>query len=184
MFPHTIVLIVVYPLTVIAMFQQSAVNDKMWGACGEAGTPYVRKDPPVVHGKPYVVPTLRLRVVDAQTGKPIVGRELMVHYVWRWYEYSHEGHVLGVWSDVSIPRKCTTDQEGFLSVPEFRITPHGWYKGKLLLWRKPEFTHLSVTVDFHNFTNRFRSVSFRIDKTDINRYQEADSQFINLRVSP
>jgi len=178
------VLTLVYPLTVIALFQQSTVNDKMSGACGEAGTPYARQDLPVVHGTPYVVPTLRVRIVDAQTGKPIAGHELMVHYVWRWYEYPHEGHLLGVWSDVSIPRKCATDQEGFVSVPEFRITPLGWYKGKLLLWRKPEFTHLSVTVDFHNSTSTFRSVSFRIDKTDIKRYQDADSQFINLRVSP
>jgi len=62
MFRHTLVLTLVYPLTVIALFQQSTVNDKMSGACGEAGTPYARQDLPVVHGTPYVVPTLRVRV--------------------------------------------------------------------------------------------------------------------------
>lgn len=143
----------------------------------------VRQDPPVIEGTPYVVPTLRLRIVDAQSGKPVADREVWVQYVWHWFEYPHEGFVFGVWSDVRIPRKCATDLEGFVDVPQFRVTPRGWYKGKLLLWHKPEFTHLEIKTTRSTGTGAVQTDSFEIDRKDLNRYQDEKRQSLTLRIS-
>ena len=135
------------------------------------------KTPPLIYGKPYVVPRLRFHILDAQTGTPIIGREVIVHYSWRWFEYPLPENLFGGWTQSSVLRKCVTDNLGFLEIPEFQVTPSGWYSGKFLLGRKPEFSHLEVSVHWEK-----RITSFSFNKSSIERYQKEKTNGISLRV--
>lgn len=111
--------------------------------------------PPVIFGKPFVVPTLRIRVIDAGTGKPLIGKEVIVRYVWRWLEYPYQEHPFGAWSDAYDLVRCVTDQNGMVVIAEHQVVPSGWYKGKYTLGHKPSFRRLDISV------NTGRSITHR-----------------------
>lgn len=147
-------------------------------ACGVVEDGYGRSQrPPVVFGKAYTVPKLRLRVTDVSTGVPVVGREVFVRYVWRWFEYPYPERALGVWSEAFDLVKCATGEQGFVEMPELKVTPSGWYKGKMLLGRKPEFTHLDVSVHFETHITHVR-----VTKSELERYRKSKADTFPLKV--
>lgn len=159
--------------------QAAARASKPRGACGavEAAHNLPRKAP-VVYGKPYIVPKFRLRVVDERTGEPVAGREVIVRYSWRWFEYPYPEHPLGVWSDAYELVRCRSDKGGVVEMSEFRVEPRGWYKGRLLMGRKPEFTDLDVSVHLEKHITHAR-----ITKGQLERYKKSKADTIPLRVS-
>lgn len=51
--------------------------------------------------------------------------------------------------------ECSTDNQGYLTVPEYRLVPRGWYKGNYLLGRKPEFKDLELSIEnYHVWMTR------------------------------
>lgn len=163
---------------VCASGQESSGVAKSKAACGVVEEAYGRSQkPPVVFGKTYIVPKLRLRVTDVETGKPVAGREVFVRYVWRWFEYPYSERPLGVWSDAFDLVKCATDGQGFVDMPELKVTPGGWYKGKMLLGRKPEFTHLDVSVHFETHITHVR-----VTKAELERYRKSKADTMPLQV--
>ena len=147
--------------------------------CGEREQGFGRsQNPPVINGKPYTVPELRLQIIDDQTDRPIGNREVIVRYVWRWFEYPYPERLLGVWSDAFDFVRCTSSKDGLVLLSEFKVTPLGWFKGKMLMGRKPEFTHLDVSVHLEE-----QITHVRVTKDELERYRSSNSNPIPLRVS-
>jgi hypothetical protein len=120
------------------------------GKCGEPsencfGTA-CRRGEPVIFGKPYAAPRLRLRVVDEGTGRPLAGVRLTTLYVWQWLEYPYPEHLFGAWTDESYSASCATDGGGLVEVKEFNVVPHGWYKGIHSVGHKPRFSRVQVSM--------------------------------------
>ena len=147
--------------------------------CGELEQSYGHsQNPPVINGKPYTVPELRLKITDDRTGRPIGDREVIVRYVWRWFEYPYPERLLGVWSDAFDFVRCTSSKDGLVLLSEFKVTPLGWFKGKMLMGRKPEFTHLDLSVHLEE-----QITHVRVTKDELERYRSSNSNPIPLRVS-
>lgn len=159
--------------------QEPGAASRPEAGCGavEAGYGLPQK-PAVVYGKPYVVPKFRLLVTDERTGAPAAGREVIVRYSWRWFEYPYPEHPLGVWSDSYELVRCVTDKGGSVEMPEFKLEPRGWYKGRLLMGRKPAFTHLDVSVHLGKHITHIT-----IAKGELERYKKSKAETIPLRVS-
>ena len=166
-------------IAVLAIAQQSGPKIKPHPACGvvEAGHGRPQKAP-VVYGKPYVVPKFRLLVTDEVTGAPIAEREVIVRYVWRWFEYPYPERPLGVWSEAYDLVRCTTNNHGEVEMSEFKVGPIGWYEGGMLMGRKPEFTHLDVSVHLEKHITHVR-----LTKNDLERYRRGKADTIPIRVS-
>lgn len=166
-------------MAVLAPGQQSDPKMKPHPPCSvvedRSGRP---QKPPVVYGKPYILPKFRLRITDERTGAPIAERQVIVRYVWRWFEYPYPEHPLGVWSDDYDLVRCTTDKHGEVEMSEFKVVPSGWYKGKMLMGRKPEFTHLDVSVHLEKHITHVR-----LTKDDLDRYWRVKADTISLKVS-
>lgn len=128
--------------------------------------------PPVIFGKPFIVPSLRIRVIESGAGNPLIRKELIVRYVWRWLEYPYQEHPFGAWSDAYDLMRCVTDQNGMIIIAEHKVIPSGWYKGKYSLGHKPSFQHLDISV------NTGRSITHREIKQkfleDLRRRNESD----------
>jgi len=151
---------------------------KPHAACGVVEKGYGQPQrPPVVFGKPYTVPKFRLRVTDEATGAPVAGREVFVRYVWRWFEYPYPEHIFGAWSEAFDLVKCVTDEEGFVEMSEFRVTPGGWYRGKMLLGQKPEFKHLDVSVHMDAYIRHVL-----ITKRELERQKKSKTDTVTLKV--
>ncbi len=175
----SLAILTLIPLLLIAASssgQQPAPKSR--AACGAIEEWYgLPQKQPVVYGEPYIVPKLRLRITDERTGVPIARREVIVRYVWRWFEYPYQEHPLGVWSDAYELVRCRTNEDGVIEVPEFKVVPRGWYKGKLLMGRRPEFTHLDVSVHLE------KHISHRgITKGKLERYEGSKTGTIPLQV--
>lgn len=178
MFRAILVQISVLAVAVFASGQQPAPTSKPHAACSIPEAGYGRpQKPPVVYGKPYTVPKLRLRITDERTGVPVAGREVIVRYVWRWFEHPYPERPLGVWSDAYDLVKCVADTHGIVGMSEFKVVPSGWYKGKMLMGRKPEFTHLDVSVHLEKHTTHVR-----ITKDELDRYKSSKADAIPLQV--
>jgi hypothetical protein len=179
MFRGVMIQNILLTIVVLLLGQQSVPTTKSHSACGVVEEGYGRpQKPPVIYGKPYIVPKFRLRITDEQTGRPIAEREVIVRYVWRWFEYPYPDRLLGVWSDANDLVKCTTGNQGEVEMSEFRVVPSGWYKGKMLMGRKPEFTHLDVSVQLEK-----QLTNFRLTKDDLKHYRSSKADFIPLKVS-
>jgi hypothetical protein len=158
--------------------QRPSGAEKPHSACGVIEKGYGQpQSPPVVQGKAYTVPKFRLLFEDERTGAPIDEREVYVRYVWRWFEYPYQEHPFGVWSDAFDLVKCVTDKRGVVEMSEFKVTPGGWYKGKWLLGRKPEFTHLDVSVHFETHITHVR-----ITKGELEKYRKSKADAITRKV--
>lgn len=109
-----------------------------------------QKGDPVITGAAFTIPSLKLRVTDSKTGKPVSRKEVVVRYVWRWFEYPYPDHAFGVWSDAYDLIECSTDDDGYFLLPEYKLVPRGWYQGQYLLGRKPKFKDLELSVENHH----------------------------------
>ena len=175
------VIVIVISLLLVAASssgQQPAPTPKPHTACGvvEAGYGLPQKRP-VIYGKPYIIPKFRLRITDERTGVPIAGREVIVRYVWRWFEYPYPERPLGVWSDAYELVRCMADKGGVVEMSEFKVAPRGWYKGRMLMGRRPEFTHLDVSVHLEKHITHVR-----ITKDELERYKGSKADTIPLQV--
>ena len=180
MFRVTLTLGSVLAAAVFAPGQGPSGAAKQRAACGVVEKGYGQTQrPPVVYGKPYDAPGLRLRVTDERTGAPVAGREVFVRYVWRWFEYPYPERPFGVWSEAFDLVKCVSDARGVVEMSGLKVTPGGWYRGKMLLGRKPEFTHLDVSVHFETHVTHVR-----ITKGELERYRKSKADDIPLRVPP
>src|SRR5215213_7463478 len=103
-----------------------APNENCMGAECERGEP-------VIFGKPFLVPKMKIRLLDKHTNKPLARIEVTVRYVWEWLEYPYPEHPFGAWSEESYSASCVTSGDGSIEIAEFNVVPHGWYKGKFSL---------------------------------------------------
>lgn len=131
--------------------------------------------PPVIFGTLFKVPGLQIKFVDSGTQKPIAGNEVIVRYVWRWFEYPYQEHPFGVWSDAYDLVRCVTSQNGFVNVPEYDVVPSGWYKGKYLVWHKPSFKELEISV-----TTGKGIYSYQVSRKSLDIQREGQKQKPNL----
>jgi len=101
---------------------------------------------PVIFGKPYLVPKLKIRLLDKYTNKPVAGAGITLNYNWKWLEYPYTEAPFGIWEEESYSTTCYANEDGVIEVGEFKVEPHGWYKGIYSVGKKPRF--LSVTVGY------------------------------------
>ena len=101
-----------------------------------------------------------------------------MRYVWRWFEYPYPERPLGVWSDTYDLVKCTTNNHGEVEMSEFKVGPIGWYEGEMLMGRKPQFTHLDVSVHLEKHITHVR-----LTKKDLERYRKSKADTIPVQVS-
>jgi hypothetical protein len=135
--------------------------------CGVLETDFINGHPqtqPVIFGKAFNVPGVRIQVLDAATRKPLSGNEVIVRYVWRWFRYPYPEHSFGVWSDAYDLVRCVTDKDGTVVVPEHEVVPSGWYKGKYLFGRKPGFRHLDISVGTKKSITHFQVSRNKLEK--------------------
>jgi len=99
---------------------------------------------PVIFGKPFLTPAMRIRLLDKQTGKSLTGIKVTVRYLWEWAEYPYPEHPFGAWSEESYSTSCATNNDGFIEVSEFNVVPHGWYEGKYSSGHRPRFKNVDV----------------------------------------
>jgi hypothetical protein len=106
---------------------------------------------PVIFGPTYLVPKLKITLIDKHTNKPAAGARMTVHYGFKWLEYpyySNHDYPFGAWTERSYSTaSCFADKDGVIEVDEFKVEPHGYYKGIHSIGRKPKFTALSVTYE-------------------------------------
>lgn len=130
------------------------------------------RGPAVIFNDPESMPQLRLRFVDAKSGKRVTPKQVIVTYPWKWLEYPYPEHPWGAWSDAYDFLKCTlTQDEEELIIPEYKLVPRGWYKGKYtgFPWsRKPKFDGIGITIKEAQCTS-----GFGIKKSDLGRYEKA-----------
>jgi len=106
---------------------------------------------PVIFGTPYVVPKIKITLIDKHTNKPAAGAKMLVHYGFKWLEYPYypnDEHPLGAWTETGYSTgECFADGDGVIEAAEFKVEPHGYYKGIHSLWRKPKFTNVLVVYE-------------------------------------
>lgn len=102
---------------------------------------------PVIFGKPYLVPNLKIRLLDKYTNKPMAGAEITLNYNWEWLEYPYTEHPFGAWSQENYSTTCYANADGVIEVGEFNVEPHGWYKGIHSVGKKPRFLNVTVGYD-------------------------------------
>lgn len=106
---------------------------------------------PVIFGTPYVVPKLKITLIDEHTNKPAARAKMLVHYTFKWFEYPYypeDEHPFGVWSEASYSTdECFANEDGVIEADEFKVEPHGYYKGIYSLGRKPKFTYLFIVYE-------------------------------------
>lgn len=99
---------------------------------------------PVVFGDPYLVPPLKIQLIDKHTNKPAAEARITLNYRWKWFEYPFTEAPLGVWSEASYSTTCSANEDGVIEVAAFKVEPHGWYKGIYSLGKKPKFSYIEV----------------------------------------
>ena len=140
-----ILIVLLVPLTCVAQVANSnrCVNPEE--LCTGEGC---NKRVPVIFGTPYVVPKLKITLIDKHTNKPAAGARMLVHYGFRWLEYPYYPtgeYPFGAWTETSYATgACFANGDGVIETDEFKVEPHGYYKGIHSLGRKPKFTHLSI----------------------------------------
>jgi hypothetical protein len=102
---------------------------------------------PVIFGTHYEVPTLRVKLIDKNTNKPASVASITFNYNWKWLEYPYTEHPFGVWSEENYSTTCSADEGGIVEVGQFKVEPHGWYKGIYSVGKKPRFTGVTVGYD-------------------------------------
>lgn len=106
---------------------------------------------PVIFGAPYLVPKLKITLIDKNTNKPAAGASMLVHYEFKWLEYPyypyHE-YPFGTWSEARYSTDpCFANEDGVIETDQFKVKPHGYYKGIHAVGKKPKFTLVSITYE-------------------------------------
>jgi len=136
------------------------------GKCGELETAFKFAHPsgqPVIFGKQFDIRRLDLRFAEA-TGNGVAGSEVIVRYMWKWFEYPYQEHPTGVWSTAYNLIRCNTGTKGAIEVPEYKLVPAGWYKGPYLLGgRRPKFEELEISL----IDSKGKSYTFHVSSAEL-----------------
>lgn len=147
--------------------------------------PQMKMASPVVWGNSYTIPPLNLRIISKATGAPLVQKEIVLVYGWEWFRFPRTEKLLGGWNYNWDELWCMTDMSGTVFVPEVVFKPRGWYKGKLLLGRKPRFKVLSIKIplELNHRSKLFpRYATFSYTRAEIDKLKGEGSLDITLQV--
>jgi hypothetical protein len=142
MIPVVLISVLLLPIASVAQTAKSnrCVNPEET-CMGEA----CNKRVPVIFGRPYVVPKLKITLIDKNTNKPAAGVKMGVGYGFEWLEYPYPEHPRGVWTEASYATSdCFANEDGVIEVDEFKVEPHGYYKGIYSNGKTPKFTTVSI----------------------------------------
>lgn len=126
-------------LLIFAMVQSSFGGDP----CARLGDEKeVTHGKPLVVGKPYVVPDLRLRFSDLETGEPVTPNKIRLFYIW-WAYMTQDGE----WNTNQELFDCDPQGSEFV-IPSYEVRPRSWehYPFSFLPWRKPILLEVEVRV--------------------------------------
>jgi hypothetical protein len=104
---------------------------------------------PVIFGKRYQAPPMRVRFVDGATKLPLKVQRVTVSYAWQWLEYPYPEHAWGAWSFAEDSLDCHPNQDGWIETLPHDVLPRGWYDGvhTLLPWpRHPVFDSVEMVA--------------------------------------
>jgi len=154
------------------------------GKCEEVRDSEAKKSrtAPVVFGKPYVVPELKLRFLDELTGEPLVNNKVCFHYMWTWFDFldKFEGRT-GTTREAGDLFICETDENGVVFLPERTVETVGYNKGKKRFFRmnvKPKFDHIEFNIHLKEHIT-----SFQYSKKEIDRIRQEKPEYLTLSVS-
>jgi hypothetical protein len=111
----------------------------------------------LIFDSPVTIPTFRLRFVDKRTGALVRPSEVSLGYGWKWLQYPYPEHSRGAWSTASDLVSCAQPDSGQMIIPQFDVTPRGWYDGKytkLPFSNKPKFNGIDVSAVFPGCSSR------------------------------
>jgi hypothetical protein len=121
---------------------------------------------PVIVAPPVRVPELRLRLVDAQSGRDQRPARVYVRYIWEWLEYPYPEHPRGAWSGADEEVRCEPEGASLI-VPARTVQPRGWYEGRFA--RTPRFDRLELLIQLPTCT----LPDITIRHTDLPRFEGA-----------
>lgn len=130
---------------------------------------------PVIFGTPYLVPQLKITVIDKNTNKPAARAKMLVHYNFKWLEYPHypnNKHPFGAWTAASYATDpCLANENGVIEADKFKVEPHGYYKGVYSFGKKPRFTMVSITYElpYVGSPNKHCTTSTDITRSQLER---------------
>jgi hypothetical protein len=130
---------------------------------------------PVIFGRHYLVPELKLRFLNATTGKPVSPDSVNIHYYSQWLMVPAPENSSGAWSDVDDWVRCVPGGQTEISVPRFTVNPRGWYDGKYVKFpytligsKQPRFDRIEIVVEFDRSMPRLI-----IKEADLKQYRGA-----------
>jgi hypothetical protein len=127
---------------------------------------------PILWGKPYWVPQIRLRVTDRSTSKGLREAKVIMRYMWKHFRLPYFELENGKWDQAYDVITCMTDDKGIVQFPEYNVLPRGWYAGDKLRSRFPEFVELEVSYEMDHFW---------ISKKQLNKIRESLKNQIELK---
>ena len=128
----------------------------------------VPKETPVIYGKPFVVPTLRFRLLKGDTNEPLTGAKVHVLYVWNWLQYPYPESSCGAFIPATELAEVESDKDGNVTFPEYTVKPRGWTR--LPECRKkaePYFDSLEIRIGHPQY-----AAGFIYSKSDIEHHRD------------
>jgi len=143
--------------------------------CSSHATMGGERSQPLIFGKPYTVPELKLRFEDATTGKPLSPSFVNIHYYSQWIMYPAPEHSWGVWAALDDWVRCSPGGQTEITIPAFTVKPRGWYDGKYVKFpytlsgsKQPRFDRLEIVMEFDSFAPRLK-----VKESDLKRFNGA-----------
>jgi len=111
---------------------------------------------PILEGKPTLIPEIKLKITERNTGEIIPLQEVRLFYIWRHFLVSSKYNTDGKWTETADLILCTTNNNGIVSFPEYNFVPRAWYDGpkiQTLFLGKilPTFIKIEVAVENFHF---------------------------------
>ena len=170
-----IILVSLLALIPVAGVAQTAKNNRCVNAEETCMGEGCNKRVPVVVGKSYLVPKLRITLIDTNTDKPAAGARMLVHYGFKFFEYPFypaDEYPFGTWSDGKYSTDpCLSNEDGVIETDQFKVEPHGYYKGIYSLGKKPEFTVVWIAYElpYIGSTTKHCTTSTEFSRSDLEK---------------
>ncbi len=135
---------------------------------------------PVIFGKAFVTPNVRVHFLDAGTKNQIGGNLVVVHYTW-WYfnPTSGENCEWGCWEDAYENAQCITDKSGTVNLPEFEVVPSGWFKTKPRLFFSTAPKFHDIEIDIH--TQKW-IIGYHLSQKELERMRKTQTVDVTFEV--
>ena len=130
---------------------------------------------PAVFGKTYLVPKFKITLIDKNTNKPAARARVLVHYGFKYFEHPYEPsdeYPFGAWIEGKYSTDpCLSNEDGVIETDQFKMEPHGYYKGVYSRGKKPEFTGISVTYEllYVGSTTKHCTTSTDFSRSDLDK---------------